>query len=65
MSLLFSRPFKRLLKQKQVANAKPDEGKFVKRLLDGAGLYLQATIGKNDSINRNWIFRYELGWHTA
>jgi hypothetical protein len=47
-----------LLTEKQVRNAKPDEGKFVKRLLDGAGLYLQATVSK-DGVNRNWIFRYE------
>jgi integrase len=48
-----------LLTEKQVRNAKPDKGKFVKRLLDGAGLYLQATAGK-DGVNRNWILRYEL-----
>jgi integrase len=47
-----------LLTEKQVRNAKPDKGKFVKRLLDGAGLILQATLGK-DGTNRNWIFRYE------
>ena len=41
-------------------NAKPDDGNFVKRLLDGKGLYLQATLGKHGAINRNWIFRYEL-----
>ena len=48
-----------ILTDAEVRNAKPDKGKFVKRLLDGAGLYLQATksaIG----VNRNWIFRYEL-----
>jgi integrase len=48
-----------LLSQMQVRNAKPDKGRFVKRLLDGAGLYLQATLGK-DGVNKNWIFRYEL-----
>ena len=42
-----------------IRNAKPDKGKFVKRLLDGAGLYLQATKS-TDGVNRNWIFRYEL-----
>ena len=31
-----------LLTEKQVRNARPDSGKFVKRLHDGAGLYLQA-----------------------
>ncbi|HZC57438.1 MAG TPA: Arm DNA-binding domain-containing protein [Xanthobacteraceae bacterium] len=40
-------------------DAKPEKGKFVKRLLDGAGLYLQATRGKG-GVNRNWIFRYEM-----
>jgi integrase len=43
----------------EVRNAKPDKGKFVKRLLDGAGLYLQATMS-TAGVNRNWIFRYEL-----
>jgi hypothetical protein len=31
------------LTEKEVKNARPDKGKFVKRLLDGGGLYLQAT----------------------
>ena len=48
-----------LLTEKQVRNAKPDKGKFVKRLLDGAGLYLQTTAGQG-GVNRNWILRYEL-----
>jgi hypothetical protein len=43
----------------EIRNAKPDKGKFVKRLLDGAGLYLQATKS-GSGVNRNWIFRYEL-----
>jgi integrase len=47
-----------LLTEKQARNAKPDEGKFVKRLSDGGGLYLQATLSQ-DGFNRNWIFRYE------
>src|SRR5436190_23385725 len=48
-----------LLTEFAVKNAKPDKGKFVKRLLDGAGLYLQATrSGKG--VNKNWIFRFEL-----
>lgn len=49
-----------LLTPFEVENAKPDEGRFVKRLLDGKGLYLQATLGKHGAINRNWVFRYEL-----
>jgi integrase len=47
------------LSDAKIRNAKPDKGKFVKRLLDGGGLYLQATKAK-DGVNRNWIFRYEL-----
>ena len=47
------------LTEKQVRNAKPDAGKFVKRLSDGGSLYLQATVS-NDGVNRNWVFRYEL-----
>ena len=48
------------LSEKQVKNAKPKPGKFVVRLADGGGLYLQATVSKAWGINRNWIFRYEL-----
>ena len=42
-----------------VRSIKPDKGKFVKRLLDGGGLMLQATASR-DGVNRNWVFRYEL-----
>jgi integrase len=49
-----------LLTEFAVKNAKPDKGKFVKRLLDGGGLYLQATLSRSGGINRNWIFRFEL-----
>jgi integrase len=48
-----------LLSEKQVRNLKPDADKFVKRVADGGGLYLQATVS-TDGVNRNWIFRYEL-----
>ena len=48
------------LSEKVVKNAKPKPGKFVVRLADGGGLYLQATVSKAGGINRNWIFRYEL-----
>lgn len=47
------------LTEKQVKNATPDKGKFVKRLPDGGCLYLQATVSKAGGVNRNWIFRYE------
>jgi integrase len=43
----------------EVRSAKPDKGKFVVRLADGAGLYLQVTRSGN-GLNKNWIFRYEL-----
>jgi integrase len=49
-----------LLTDRQVRNAKPDRGKFVKRLLDGDGLYLQVTKSFAGGFNRNWIFRYEM-----
>jgi integrase len=51
-----------LLTELQVKNAKPAKGKFVARLLDGAGLYLQITksLAIGGGFNRNWIFRYEL-----
>jgi integrase len=49
-----------LLSEFEVKNAKPAKGKFVARLLDGAGLYLQVTKSLTSGFNRNWIFRYEL-----
>jgi integrase len=48
-----------LLTDAEIRNAKPDRGKFVKRLLDGDGLYLQVTKS-TEGFNRNWIFRYEM-----
>jgi len=48
-----------ILTDAQIRNAKPEKGKFVKRLLDGDGLYLQVTKAK-EGFNRNWIFRYEM-----
>ena len=48
------------LTEKEVKNARPDKGKFVKRLLDGGGLYLQATRSTTGGVNRNWVLRYEL-----
>ena len=48
------------LSEKAVKNAKPGPGKFVVRLADGGGLYLQATVSRAGGVNRGWIFRYEL-----
>jgi integrase len=48
------------LKQKQIAHARPDKGRRAIMLADGGNLYLQATIGRNGSINRSWVFRFEL-----
>ena len=47
------------LTEKEVRSIKPDKGKFVKRLLDGGGLILQATESAK-GVNWNWVFRYEL-----
>jgi integrase len=49
-----------LLSEKQVKNLKPDPGKFVRRVADGGGLYLQATVSTAEGFNRNWIFRFEM-----
>ena len=27
---------------------------------DGGGVYLQVTVGKDDQINKSWIFRFAL-----
>jgi integrase len=48
------------LTEMQVRKAKPDKGKTIKRLLDGGGLYLQASVSKAGGVNRNWMFRYQL-----
>jgi integrase len=42
-----------------IRNAKPAKGRFVARLLDGDGLYLQITQSV-EGYNKNWILRYEL-----
>jgi integrase len=47
------------LREKQVLNAKPDQGRRSILLADGANLYLQATVGRDGSVNRSWVFRYE------
>jgi Arm DNA-binding domain len=48
-----------ILTDAAIRRAKPDKGKFVKRLLDGDGLYLQVTRS-SEGYNKNWIFRFEL-----
>jgi integrase len=48
------------LTQKQVANAKPPKGRPAVLLADGANLYLQCTLGADDSVRRSWLFRYEM-----
>ncbi len=50
----------RRLTARQVMTAKPEDGRRVAMLADGGNLYLQATIGKNDTVRRSWVFRYEL-----
>ena len=47
------------LREMQVRNALPKPGRDSILLADGANLYLEATL-RNGSINRSWIFRYEL-----
>lgn len=47
------------LTQKQVEHAKPPQGRRAVMLLDGGNLYLQASVGKDGSFNRSWVFRYE------
>jgi integrase len=45
---------------RQVVTAKPEKGRRAAMLADGGNLYLQATIGKDDTVRRSWVFRYEL-----
>ncbi len=51
----------RRLTARQVMTAKPEDGRRVAMLADGGNLYLQATIGKNDTVRRSWVFHFELG----
>jgi integrase len=39
--------------------AKPERGRRAAMLPDGGNLYLQATVGKNGTVRRSWVFRYE------
>jgi integrase len=48
------------LSDRAIKAAKPAEGERL-MLADGGNLLCQVTRGKNDSINRSWIFRYQLG----
>jgi integrase len=48
------------LKSRQVLTAKPPKGRRSVFLLDGSGLYLQASIGRHGTIRRSWSFRYQL-----
>jgi integrase len=48
------------LTQKEVANAKPTAERKATLLADGGNLYLQCTRGKDGTILRSWVFRYEL-----
>ena len=48
------------LKSRQVLTAKPPKGRRSVFLLDGSGLYLQASIGRKGTIRRSWSFRYQL-----
>jgi integrase len=49
------------LRQKQIEHAKPPKGRSAIMLADGGNLYLQATVAKDKkSINRSWLFRYEM-----
>jgi integrase len=47
------------LKARQVATAKPPEGKKGIFVADGGNLYVQATIGPAGNVRRSWAFLYE------
>jgi len=48
------------LKSRQVYALRPPKGRRSVFLLDGSGLYLQASIGRHGTIRRSWSFRYQL-----
>src|SRR6476659_7228269 len=48
------------LTAREVMNAKPEAGRRAAMLPDGGNLYLQATLGKDGTVRRSWVFRYEL-----
>jgi integrase len=47
------------LTAREVMTAKPERGRRAAMLPDGGNLYLQATVGKNGTVRRSWVFRYE------
>jgi integrase len=51
-----------ILKQMEIKHARPAKGQRAIFLADGGNLYLYATVGKNGTINRSWIFRYQDGF---
>jgi integrase len=48
------------LKARQVANAKPPEGKDRIDIADGGNLLLQCSRGEGGHIRRSWVFKYAL-----
>ena len=48
------------LKARQVANAKPPQGKDRIDIPDGGNLLLQCTRGKTGHVRRSWTFKYEM-----
>lgn len=44
----------------RVRTAKPKSGRRALMLGDGGNLYLQATVTADGSVNRSWLFRYEI-----
>jgi integrase len=47
------------LKGRQVANAKPKQGRDWALIPDGGNLYLQVTRGTEGHVSRSWCFKYE------
>jgi len=48
------------LTDRKVQTARPKDGRRATMLADGAGLYLQVSLGGDGSVRRSWTFRYEL-----
>ena len=51
------------LKGRQVANARPDNGRRSSALCDGGGLYLELSAAPEGHVRRSWTFRYEIAGH--
>jgi integrase len=47
------------LKNRQVATAKPPNGRRSAFIADGGNLYLQVSLGTKDNVRRSWIFLFE------